>query len=201
VNCYIVTDDAAEAVIIDPGGDAKKILNVVKERDASVEYIVNTHAHFDHILSVEEVRAETGAGFLLHREESRVLDRAKEMSGIWMDYEIKYPEVTGYLEDGDVVQVGDLRLEVLHTPGHTPGGISLLHVDAVFTGDTLFAGGVGRTDMPGGSWDRLMESIRTKLLRLEDSVRVYPGHGPTTTIGKERRNNPFVRRILRSPDD
>jgi glyoxylase-like metal-dependent hydrolase (beta-lactamase superfamily II) len=201
VNCYVVTDDSAEAVVIDPGGDAEKILNVVEERRLSVEYIVNTHAHFDHILGVEEVRAETGAGFLLHREESRVLDMAREMSGSWMGYEIEYPEVTGYLEDGDVVEVGDLRLKVLHTPGHTPGGISLLHTDAVFTGDTLFASSVGRTDMPGGSWDQLMESIRNKLLPLEDHVKVYPGHGPPTTIGRERRDNPFIRRILRRPDE
>ncbi|MFQ5951471.1 MAG: MBL fold metallo-hydrolase [Candidatus Geothermarchaeales archaeon] len=192
VNCYIVADDKGRAIVIDPGGDAGKILAVVDQKDLSVEHIVNTHVHFDHILGVEEVRRTTGANFLIHREEATVLDTARELSGGFMGYKVEFPEVGGYLQDGDMVQAGALRFEVLFTPGHTPGGISLLVEDSAFTGDTLFAGGVGRTDLPGGSWEQLMESIRHRLLPLGDDVKVYPGHGPFSTIGMERRSNPFM---------
>ena len=192
VNCYVVADDEGRAIVIDPGGDPQRILTVVKEKDLLVEHIVNTHVHFDHILGVEEVRLATGADFLIHKEEIAVLDAAKELSGSFMGYRVEVPEVGGNLKQGDMVQAGALRFEVLFTPGHTPGGISLLVEDSAFTGDTLFAGGVGRTDLPGGSWEQLMESIRHRLLPLGDDVKVYPGHGPFTTIGKERRSNPFL---------
>jgi len=192
VNCYIAADDEGKAVVIDPGGNAERILAVIDEKDLSVEHIVNTHAHFDHILGVEEVRRATDADFLIHKEEAAVLDTAKELSRSYMGYKVEFPEVGGCVEDGDAVRAGDLHFQVLFTPGHTPGGISLLVEDIVFTGDTLFAGGVGRTDLPGGSWERLMDSIRHRLLPLGDALKVYPGHGPLTTIGKERRSNPFL---------
>jgi len=181
-NCYILVCPAtSEAVVVDPGGDADLINAKIAENGWQVKYIINTHGHLDHTGANAEVKAATGAPILMHAADAprrpapgrAAADRA--------------------LADGDSVNWGKLSLRVIHTPGHTPGGICLLAGDKLFAGDTLFAGSVGRSDFPGGSHHDLITSIKTKLLVLPDATEVYPGHGPSTTIGDEKRYNPFLR--------
>jgi hydroxyacylglutathione hydrolase len=178
-NCYVVgCEETKEAVVIDPGlenqREAEEILDFIKEKDLQIKYIINTHGHPDHITGNTIMKKATGAPVLIHESDASLVHADRK------------------LRDGDVLHVGCLRLVVLHTPGHTKGGISLLTNQAVFTGDTLFSGAVGRSDFPGGSHKELIQSIRTKLLSLPNSFKVYPGHESPTTIGKERRSNPFL---------
>lgn len=194
VNCYILGDEhTRQAVVIDPGGNPREILKTIEKRALKIIAIVNTHAHFDHVLALTEVRAATGAQFLLHAGEAQILASA-QMSGAMFGMAMRQPAPPDrLLNDGDTIPVGALRLKVLHTPGHTPGGISLLLDNRVIVGDKLFQSGIGRTDFPGGDYATLMTSIRDKLLTLPDETIVYPGHGPATTIGEERALNPFLR--------
>lgn len=194
VNCYIVGDDKTrEAIVVDPGGNARDILDTLRREQLQCVAIVNTHAHFDHIIALTEVRERTGAPFMLHVDEAKVLASASlgaKMFGFAMA-QLKPAE--RLLRDGDAVRFGDVSLKILHTPGHTPGGICLLGDGWVISGDTLFQAGIGRTDLPGGDYATLMASIRDKLLTLPDAMVVYPGHGDSTTIGEERQLNPFLR--------
>lgn len=196
-NCYVVGDPATkEAVVIDPGGDADAIAGAVSERGLTVTAIVATHAHFDHVLAAEQVRSKTGAPFHLHAGDKVLLDWLEESGRMFMGIETgPPPEIDTYPDEGDVLKAGDVVLQVIHTPGHSPGSISLAADTAVFSGDTLFAGSVGRTDLPGGDPQALVSSIKGKLFRMGDEfheVPVYPGHGPATTFVRERRDNPFV---------
>ncbi len=194
-NCYLLWDsDTHEAACIDPGGDVPKIVEIIEEEDLHLRYIINTHGHFDHIGGNGKLKDITGAGLLLHEEDLSTLEGASVqgcMFGIAVD---PSPLPERVLHDGDIVMVGRLAIKVLHTPGHTRGSISLYLPDKeiVFTGDTLFAGGIGRTDLPGGSYSEIMDSIRRRLLVLDDNVRVLPGHGIETTIGTERTTNQFI---------
>lgn len=193
-NCFIVGDpETKQAIVIDPGGDADRIVNTLVEKQLSVTAIVATHAHFDHLVAAEALREQTGAPFYMHDSDKPLLDWYEESGRLFLGVELGAPPAvdTGAAE-GDVLRAGGLELEVIHTPGHSPGSISLIARDAVFSGDTLFAGSIGRSDLPGGDGDTLLGVIRSKLLTLDDTVAVYPGHGPATTIGQERRSNPFV---------
>lgn len=194
VNCYIVGDDKTrEAIVVDPGGNARDILDTLRREQLQCVAIVNTHAHFDHIIALTEVRERTGAPFMLHVDEAKVLASASlgaKMFGFAM---VQPKPAERLLRDGDAVRFGDVSLKILHTPGHTPGGICLLGDGWVISGDTLFQAGIGRTDLPGGDYATLMASIRDKLLTLPDAMVVYPGHGDSTTIGEERQLNPFLR--------
>jgi hydroxyacylglutathione hydrolase len=178
-NCYVVScEETKEAAVIDPGMESERetepILDYIKQNELKVKYIINTHGHPDHVVGNEAIKEATGAPILIHENTIEKVDADRK------------------LHDGDVLQVGNIKLVVLHTPGHTPDGISLLTDNAVFTGDTLFAGSIGRTDFLGGSYKDLMQSIKTKLMCLPDSLTVYCGHGPVTTIGDEKRYNPFL---------
>lgn len=193
-NCYLVGDPRTrDAMVIDPGGNPDAIIAAIAEHDLSIGAIVATHAHFDHIIAAERLGSITGAPFLLHRRDHVLLDWF-EMSGrLFLGADLgPPPAVDTSIEEGDLVVAGEVELEVLHTPGHSPGSISLVGEDAVFSGDTLFASGVGRTDLPGGDSQRLVESIRAKLFALPEGLPVHPGHGPATTIETELRSNPFV---------
>ena len=193
-NCYIVgCAETREAVIIDPGDDADRILALVEEHALTVRYVLNTHCHFDHIGANAEVIAATGALLALHPAEIPVLS-AQGLAPLFGVNGNDSPLPDLQLDDGDELAVGSLRFQVLLTPGHSQGGVAfyLAEQGAVFVGDALFAGGVGRTDLPGGDWDTLETSIRDVLFQLPDETVVYPGHGPTTTIGREARHNPFV---------
>ena len=194
-NCYIVgCEEKREGVIIDPGGNSSRILKALEESGLGVRYVLNTHCHFDHMEANADIVAATGAPLALHPAELPLL-RAKGGANLFgvPGKESPLPDVE--LEDGQVLKVGTLRFQVLHTPGHSPGGVTfyLAQEGVVFDGDVLFADGVGRTDLPGGNWNKLMRSIREVLFTMPDETVVYPGHGPHTTIGREKRSNPWVR--------
>jgi len=193
-NCYILADEKTKrAIIIDPGGEAKKILEVIKQNKLKVIYIINTHAHIDHIGANDIIRENTGASLLIHSADAYLLkDMEMNLSTIMNEERGPLLPPTRVLEDGDEIKVDQICLQVLHTPGHTPGSICLYVKDRVFAGDTIFAGGVGRVDLPGGNFTDLQNSIREKLLTLPKEVIVHPGHGPDTTIGKEKKSNPFI---------
>lgn len=192
-NCYIVySEESKDAMIIDPGGDAARILAAVGNAGLSVKYIVNTHGHADHVLANMKVKEATGAELLVHKEDAGMLTSPQLNLSVFIGGGAVCGPADKELSDGDIVEVGEMKFVVLHTPGHTPGGISLHYDGVVFSGDSLFAESIGRTDFPGGSHRQLIESIRRKLMTLDDEVKVYPGHGPATTIGWERRMNPFI---------
>lgn len=193
VNCYLVGEEAGGAgMIIDPGADARTILNRGKALRLDIKSIVLTHAHFDHIGALKEVKEATRAEVTLHADDAQALQHGNSL-GFDFDFSFSPPPAPDrLLKDGDSLDLGRPRFLVLHTPGHTPGGICLLGEGVVFTGDTLFYSGIGRTDLPGGNSNELMESISARLMVLPDNTTVYPGHGPESTIGQERRNNPFL---------
>lgn len=192
-NCYIVYDKTtSDAAIIDPGGDAEEITALVNRERLKVHCIINTHGHADHISANTKVRQATGAPVYIHRDDAAMLTNAHKNLSSFIGAGLTCAPADRELKDGDLIEAGCLRFEVLHTPGHTPGGICLKIGSVVFTGDTLFAESIGRTDFPGGSYRQLITSIKEKLLILTDETAAYPGHGPDTTIGWERRMNPFI---------
>ena len=193
-NCYVVgCDDTKEAVVIDPGGDPEKIIGFLKDKGLSLKYIVNTHGHIDHIAGNDQLRDATGAKLLIHEMDAGMLENTKLNLSAFMGFSVKFKPADQLLTDGDTVEFGQVKLEVVHTPGHTRGGICLLTQGAAFTGDTLFNGSIGRTDFPGGDFDAIISSIKTKLMPLPDDTAVYPGHMGHSTIAYEKKNNPFLR--------
>lgn len=194
-NCFILCDEASkEAVIIDPGGEGRKILGEVEKMGATVKAVIITHAHVDHIGALKDIKDALGPDIMLHKAELPVLKTASRMGRLFGISIADPPEPDRFLAEGDKVSCGDTTLSVLETPGHSPGGISLVTSDGkyCFAGDSLFAGSIGRTDLPGGDYCTLIESIKTKLIPLGDDVKVFTGHGPATAIGIERRHNPFL---------
>ena len=192
-NCYIVGSELTkEGMIIDPGAEAEQILKSVSDLGLDIKFIALTHGHIDHIGAVKEVKEATGAEVAIHADDAESLHDPSlaKMFGL---SDPAPPPFDRLLQGGDSIDIGDLHFLVLHTPGHSPGGICLLGQGVVFCGDTLFNYGIGRTDLPSGSYTQLMNSIFTKLMVLPDNTVVYPGHGPDTTIGTERRGNPFLR--------
>jgi glyoxylase-like metal-dependent hydrolase (beta-lactamase superfamily II) len=192
---YIVGDEETkECAIIDPGAEAGRILEEVKRLGLVVRLIVNTHGHVDHIGAVAAVKEATGAAYAIHQGDIPVIRDSQRSPFRSMIPDFRDPpDPDRTLKGGDTLEVGGLRFLVLETPGHTPGGISLYGHNLVFTGDTLFQGSIGRFDIPGASGHQLLNSILTKLMVLPEETRVLPGHGPETTIGRERRYNPFLR--------
>lgn len=192
-NCYILgCEKTLSAVVIDPGDEADRILHTLAESNLTARFIVNTHGHFDHVGANKRLKEVTGAPILIHSLDAPMLSQLSSSAAAWGLAADNSPGPDRELNDGDEVTLGHTALKVIHTPGHTPGGISLYAGDFVFVGDTLFAGSIGRTDFPGGSFQTLKESIQHKLFALGDEVKVYAGHGPITTIGEEKRTNPFV---------
>ena len=195
-NCTIIGDDATkEAVIIDPGDEAERILEIVRANDLSVKYLIHTHAHMDHIIGTRRVKEETGATILLHKDDEWLYQNL-QMQASMFGFEVTDPlAIDSYLEDGQTVSFGDGSAQVVHTPGHSPGSVCFRMNDEkeiVFSGDTLFAQGIGRTDLWGGSYETLIEAIHTRLLTLDDETVVHPGHGPSSTIWQEKRANPWL---------
>jgi hydroxyacylglutathione hydrolase len=195
-NCSIIGDEqTGESVVIDPGDDIDYVQNILQQHKLRVKYIVATHAHIDHVGGFEKLQGLTGATVLMHEED---LPLYQDLAGQAQWLGVDPPGVVEQVEclkEGDKLEFGPHRLEVLHTPGHSPGSVSL-HLPGqqrrIFSGDTLFQSSIGRTDLWGGSYRKIIESIRTKLFVFPDEVTVFPGHGPETTIGEERENNPFL---------
>lgn len=192
-NCYIVGDNCSKkGVVIDPGAQPQLIYNKIKQDNLKVELIILTHGHSDHIGAVNELQELTGAEVAIHEKDYPLLLSPHENLSKYMGQEITISSVDFKLKDGQKLKVGELELDIVHTPGHTPGSISIKIKNTIFTGDTLFTGSVGRTDFPGGSFQELIASIKNKLLILDDDTEIYPGHGPKSTIGIERKTNPFI---------
>lgn len=191
-NCYILgCERTRQAACIDPGGDVNTILTTLAKEGLRLVYIINTHGHFDHTGGNKPLKAATGAELLIHRADAPMIINQDRGAALWgMRIEVS-PPPNRYINEGDVITFGTISLKVLHTPGHSPGGISLVTDRMVFVGDTLFAGSIGRTDLPGGDYEELLRNVRDKIFTLGDDVIVYPGHGPETTVGHERRYNPF----------
>ncbi len=194
-NCYIIgCEETKEGAIVDPGADAIRILQKVDELGLKVVAIILTHGHIDHIGALSDVREATGAPAMIHADDAGQLTDAGKNLSAYVGSRVSTKAADRLLQDNDKIEVGKITLEVIHTPGHTRGGISIKCApDVLITGDTLFAGSIGRSDFPGGNHAQLISSIKTRLLIFPDETRVYPGHGPSSTIGEEKKFNPFLR--------
>jgi glyoxylase-like metal-dependent hydrolase (beta-lactamase superfamily II) len=195
VNCFILgCESSGEGVLVDPGDDFERVHQAVQRRGITVRYIINTHGHFDHVGGNGKAVAAFRAPLLIHEADAPMLGRAAEVSAMYGMRGENSPLPDRFLTDGMELAFGACRIRVIHTPGHTQGGCCL-YLEAekkIITGDTLFAGAIGRTDLPGGSHAQLLDSIRTRLFILPDDVTAYPGHGPDTTIGHEKQSNPCL---------
>ncbi len=195
VNCFVLgCEQTGVGVVVDPGANGEEILELVAKRGLKIEKIINTHGHFDHVGANKQLKDATGAELLIHDRDTPYLNRAADSAKMYGLQADNSPAPDRFLTDGLELTFGNCRMIVLHTPGHTPGGCCLHFPEErkVITGDTLFAESVGRTDLPGGSTETLITSIRTKLLTLPEATMVYPGHGPESSIGHEKRHNPYL---------
>lgn len=193
-NCFIVgCENTKSAVVIDPGDEADKILMALAESQLTVKYIINTHGHFDHVGANKKMKDATGAEILIHAADAEMLEHISAASMAFGLSVENSPPADRTIGEGDQITFGDITFNVIHTPGHSPGGISLSSDGIVFVGDSLFYGSIGRTDFPGGDYNTLISSIKNKLFPLGDEVVVYTGHGPETSIGQEKRMNPFLK--------
>lgn len=197
-NCYVfVCDEMKKGVIIDPGDEPEKIMDLVYEENFKILYIINTHGHMDHIGANREIKKATGAKILIHRDDADMLEMGRfNLSFSKQELFLSFT-IDRRLVDDEIIRFGTQKLKVIHTPGHTPGGICLLGDDVIFTGDTLFKNSVGRCDLPGGDEESLRKSLKNKLLVLNDNLTILPGHGPFSSISEERKNNPYLKDLLK----
>lgn len=195
-NCFVIGDEETrDAMVVDPGDEPDRILDAVKERGLRVKYIVCTHGHFDHVGSVGDIREGAGGSVVMHPNEREIYEAALDMAAFWGFKIDPLPPPDILVSEGDALTLGRRTFQVMHSPGHSPGGICLYGEGMVVTGDTLFAGSVGRTDFHGGDMRKLKNSFR-RLMALPQETVVLPGHGPETTIGREKRENLFAEEFL-----
>ena len=194
VNNYLIQSETShKAILIDAGEAPQPILNKIQSLGLELVYLINTHGHGDHIAGNATIIRETGAKLLIHPlDEPYLRDPTLNLSA-FLGARLESPPADGFLEEGDEVTVNDIRLQVLHTPGHTPGHITLVGENLAFVGDVIFYEGIGRTDFPRSDHNQLLQTIRTKIYTLPDEMNLLPGHGPETTVAHEKRHNPFVR--------
>mgnify|MGYP001002308220 FL=1 len=190
-NTYII-GNGTEGAVIDPGTEASLIMKEIDNMSLKIKYIILTHAHIDHMLYVDELRALTGAKVAVHEDDASALGDPWKNASSLFGLSNKFSDADILLKDNDILKIGDLDLKIIHTPGHTPGGICILVNNDIFTGDTLFRESIGRTDLGTGDAEKIMDSLKNKLMVLDDNIKVHPGHGTATTIGYERANNPFL---------
>lgn len=191
-NCYVVSDDTGEGVVIDPGGMAKEILAYIREAKLSIKAVLDTHGHCDHIGANDAIRDATEAPLYIHKEDGAMISDIRLNLSAFMGFKVISRPAEHLLSEGDKISFGNSELEVIHTPGHTKGGVCFVGDGVAFTGDTLFAGSIGRSDFPGGSEVELIGNIKKRLLALPDETKVYSGHGPSSEIGWERKCNPYL---------
>lgn len=185
-NCYILVDEETkDCAIIDIGGDSKKIESAIESMHGNPKYILLTHGHFDHVGGVEEISSKYNIPFYISKTDEEYMEKDNSVFGT-------LPKASGYLKEGDIIKLGDNKIRVIETPGHTKGGLCFLTGKKLFTGDTLFQGSIGRTDFIGGDMNEIISSIKNKLLPLGDDIGVYPGHGPSSSIGFEKMRNPYL---------
>ena len=188
----IVCPETKEAAVVDVGFEAETVIAAIEQERLKVRYLLNTHAHYDHVCGMLAVQRACGGTYWLHPGDRPLLDNVNQQAALFGLPPIETPREVNDLADGQTLPLGRGAISVIHTPGHSPGGVCFRSDDLLWVGDTLFAGSIGRTDLPGGSFEQLARSIRTRLFTLGDAVRVLPGHGGETTIGEERLHNPFV---------
>lgn len=192
-NMYLVKDeDTRKAVLIDATELIPEILDTVKELGADVQYILLTHGHFDHIMGLNDLKKELNTEAVICKDDLVISDNINEFTRLFNWPDSVPPVYEKYIKDGDVITVGNMNIKVIHTPGHTEGGVCYLIQDNLFSGDTLFRGSVGRTDLFGGDFSKLSDSITSKLFKLDNDIKVFPGHGPMTTIGYEKKHNEIL---------
>jgi glyoxylase-like metal-dependent hydrolase (beta-lactamase superfamily II) len=192
-NCYLVfCPETLECAVVDPGAEAEKIFLVITRLGLKPILILNTHGHVDHIGANRDIKDRFGVPLCIHPADSPMLQAIQHFELGFFFEEKESPPADRLLKDGEKIRIGHFDLEVIHTPGHSPGSVSFLADKVLFSGDTLFWGGVGRTDLPGGSWKDLEKSLRTRILTLPEETLVFPGHGPLTTVGEEKNSNPLV---------
>lgn len=191
-NCYILGDEKSKkSAVIDPGDEPERIVEKLKKKRLNCEYILLTHAHVDHVSGIKGVVEATGARVYIHKNDAFMLKAAPVQALAFGMKPFMPPKIEKYLEDGEVIEFGDLKVKIIHTPGHSSGGICFLVENCIFVGDTIFQGSIGRTDLPGGNYNELINSVETKIWTLPDDTIIYPGHGPETTVGYEKKYNPF----------
>jgi len=196
-NCYILQSDST-ALVVDPGDEPERILRFLTDIAVKPSRIIATHTHFDHVLGVDSIRDKFQIPFLIHHDDLSMLESMQSRVRQIMDFSVPPPpKVDQFLRDGESIAFGEDRVKVIHTPGHSPGSISLVGPGFVLTGDALFNQSIGRTDLPGGDLDTLVRSITERLFTLDDDTIVYPGHGPETSIGDEKLANPFVGQVAK----
>lgn len=191
-NYLLIDSDSKEAVLIDCTQENEEIKNVLKENNATLKYILLTHGHFDHVLGVNAFKKKYNCQVLIHQDDKIILDSMKDFTRNFGLNEVEIQKIDGFVKEGDIIKFGAKEIKVIHTPGHTKGGVCYLLENMLFSGDTLFYETVGRTDLPGGNYKEIKDSIKNKLFTLDDSIKVYPGHGPVTTIEHEKINNNFL---------
>ena len=192
-NCYLVyCQDSLECAVVDPGAEADRIFLMIARKSLKPELILNTHGHIDHIGANKDIKEKFNIPLYIHSADSPMLENVQQSEMAIFLGAVDSPSPDHLLNDGDKIKIGKSSLRVIHTPGHSPGSVSFLGDGFLLSGDTLFFGGVGRTDLPGGSWKDMESSIKNKILTMPDEMVVLPGHGPSTTVGQEKRANPFI---------
>ena len=192
-NCYLVySQDSLECAVVDPGAEAERIVQLIAQKNLKPTLILNTHGHVDHIGANKEIKEKFNIPLYIHSADGPMLENVQQSEMAIFLGAMDSPSPDHFLNDGDKIKIGKSFLQVIHTPGHSPGSVSFLSDGFLLSGDTLFFGGVGRTDLPGGSWKEMVNSIKNKILTMPDEMKVLPGHGPFTTVGQEKRANPFI---------
>jgi glyoxylase-like metal-dependent hydrolase (beta-lactamase superfamily II) len=191
-NCYLLEcEKTNSAVVIDPGGDTEEILNLIKKGNLELKAIINTHGHIDHIASNNDLKKNSSAKLYIHKADADMITNPQKNLSFFIGEPFISVSADILLNDGDIIDIGEISLKVRHTPGHSSGSICLIADGVIFTGDLLFAGSIGRYDFPGSSYDQIMLSLKM-IMELDNDIIVYSGHGPKTTIGEEKENNPFL---------